>query len=227
MKERRNFARVYDVAERVFPGDVLEAPGLASEDAHRDMVRASLRALGVATAKDLMDYYRIKLADVRPRLAELVDSGDALTVNVEGWKDQAYMVPDSQSHEGLAATALLNPFDNLVWDRNRTERLFDFFYRIEIYTPAPKRIYGYYVLPFMHNNRIVARVDLKANRQSQALEVKACHLEPGAKAAPTARALARELRQMQRWLDLGRIDVTTNGSLAEKLMETMNPVQSQ
>ncbi|MEO8539997.1 MAG: crosslink repair DNA glycosylase YcaQ family protein [bacterium] len=223
VKERRNFARVYDVAERVFSAEMLAAAAMPREDAQRQMLRNSLRALGVATAADLKDYYRLKKAEVMPRLAELVDSHEAVPVSVEGWRDSAFMAPGATAAPAIKATALLSPFDNLIWDRARTERMFGFFYRIEIYTPAEKRIHGYYVLPFMHNNNLAARVDLKANRQANVLEVKAAHLEPGATSRPTARALARELREVQRWLHLDRIDVAVNGSLAPELNLALSP----
>lgn len=221
VKERRNFARVYDVAERVFPSDVLNSAPVPAEEAQRQKLRNSLGALGVATARDLADYYRLKVTGLRPRIQELVDAGDAIPVRVEGWKDPAYLAPGATAAPEVHATALLNPFDNLVWDRSRTERMFNFFYRIEIYTPAEKRVHGYYVLPFMHDNDIVARVDLKANRQASVLEVKAAHLEPGAKAPRTAAALARELKSLRRWLGLGRIEVSVNGSLAPGLIRAL------
>ncbi len=179
VKERRNFARVYDLAERVFPPDMLSG-GPTREVAHRQWVRNSLKAMGVATKKDLADYYRVKIADVIPRIEELIELGEAREVAVEGWKDVAYLDTAVTSAPDLNPRAILNPFDNLVWDRARTERLFDFFYRIEIYTPAAKRVHGYYVLPFMNEGRIVARIDLKANRQASSLQVQAAHLEPGA-----------------------------------------------
>lgn len=227
VKERRNFTRVYDVAERVFPSEVLEQPAIPREEAQRQMLRHSLRALGVGTLKDLRDYYRFrKIAEPAARLEELVDSGDAIPIRVEGWKDPAFLDPDVTSVPEVSATALLSPFDNLIWDRGRTDRMFGFFYRIEIYTPAEKRVHGYYVLPFMHGNEIVARVDLKANRQASVLEVRAAHLEPGAKSARTASALARELKSMRRWLGLDAIDVSVNGSLAPALIRALGGAAS-
>lgn len=217
VKERRNFARVYDLAERVFP-HLVARPALPLEDAQRGMVRNGLRAMGIATAKDIADYYHLKVAEVRARLPELVSAGEAENVRVEGWKDPAYLWHEAEHGVPGHATAVLSPFDNLVWaPRGRSERLFDFFYTIELYTPAEKRVYGYYVLPFMHEGRIAARVDLKANRQAKALEVRASHLEPGAAEKKTARALAKELRTMARWLGLERIEVLPAGSLAAAL----------
>ena len=217
VRDRRNFARVYDLAERVFPAAVLERPGHAKEDAERQVLRNSLRSVGLGTVNDLRYAYRVGAANARQRMAELADAGHARPVRVEGWKDDAYL--DSSIHEvpDVSATALLSPFDNLVWDRPRNERLFGFNYRIEIYTPAPKRVYGYYVLPFMHENAMAARVDLKANRQASALQVQAAHLEPGGQAARTASALSRELRSMARWLGMERVVVEPRGDLAVAL----------
>lgn len=216
VRERRNFARVYDLPERVFGDDVVAAR-MSPADAHREILRKSAAALGVGTARDLADYYRLKAGEAKPRLAELIDSGELTRVAVEGWTEPAYLSPSASSEPTAKATALMSPFDSLVWFRERTERLFGFHYRIEIYTPEPKRRFGYYVLPFLHNNRIVARVDLKANRQAHCLEVKASHLEPGAPPVATARALMKELRLMQRWLGLGRIAVAPKGDLAPAL----------
>ncbi len=222
VKERRNFARVYDLTERVFPVEVLAAPGHTPEDAQRQMVRYSAKALGVATLADLRDYYRLKAVEVTPRVRELVEAGELVPTTVEGWKEKAYRWHQAELAPGLRATALLSPFDNLIWDRKRTERMFGFHYRIEIYTPAPQRVFGYYVLPFMADNELAARVDLKANRQAKVLEVKAAHLEPVAKAAPTARALARELRLVAKWLGFERIVVEDKGELAPALGRIIN-----
>lgn len=221
VKERRNFARVYDLAERVFP-HLVSGGALEEDDAHRQMARNALRAMGVATVKDIADYYHLLVAEVRPRVRELVDSGDVEAVKVEGWKDAAYLWHEAEHTPPAHATAILSPFDNLVWaPRSRSERLFDFSYTIELYTPAPKRVYGYYVLPFLHEGRIAGRVDLKANRQAGTLEVRASHLEPGAAEKKTARGLAKELRTMARWLGLEQIEVFEAGSLAPALRATL------
>jgi len=217
VKERRNFARVYDLAERVFP-HLVTGERLPAADAHRQMVANSLRAMGVATVKDIADYYHLLVAEVRPRVLELVAQGSVESVRVEGWKDAAYLWHEADHTPPAHATAILSPFDNLVWaPRNRSERIFDFSYTIELYTPAAQRVYGYYVLPFLHEGRIAARVDLKANRQARTLEVRGSHLEPGAPEKKTARALAKEMRTMARWLGMDRIDVFESGPLAGAL----------
>jgi len=223
VRERRNFARVYDLAERVFPPEVLARPALTEHEAQRQQLRNSLDALGVATERDLADYYRLKLTAIRPRIKELVDAGEAVPVAVEGWKEPAFLAPGIDAVPEVRATAILSPFDNLIWDRARTERMFGFYYRIEIYTRPEKRVHGYYVLPFMHNNQLAARVDLKANRQASVLEVRAAHLEPGANARRTAAALARELKRMRQWLALDGVEVWVNGSLAPALIQALGP----
>jgi len=223
VRDRKNFARVYDMAERVFPPEIREAPMLTKADAQRQMVRNSLRALGVATMKDLADYYRILKAEVSPRIGELVDSGEASVVRVEGWKEPAYLAAGADPPGPVAASTILSPFDPLVWDRHRTERFFGFHYRIEIYTPAPLRKYGYYVLPFLMNEQIAARVDLKNNRQSGVLEVKATHLEPGQPRAKVARGLARELKLAARWVGAKSVSVERSGDLAEALANVVEP----
>ena len=223
VRERRNFTRVYDLAERVFPPEVLARPALTEHEAQRQQLRNSLDALGVATERDLADYYRLKLTAIRPRMNELVDAGEAVPLRVEGWKEPAFLAPGIAQAPASRATAILSPFDNLIWDRARTERIFGFFYRIEIYTRPEKRVHGYYVLPFMHNNQLAARVDLKANRQASVLEVRAAHLEPGANAARTAAALTRELKRIGEWLALDGIEVWVNGSLAPALVRALGP----
>lgn len=218
VRERRNFARVYDVTERVFP-HLMDRRPLPAADAQRQMARNALRAMGVATVKDIADYYHLLVGEVRPRARELVEMGEAEEVRVEGWKDPAYLWPAADVSRPKHATAILSPFDNLVWaPRNRSERIFDFNYTIELYTPAPKRVYGYYVMPFLHEGRIVARVDLKANRQSSTLQVQSAHLERGAPAARTSAALARELKSMAQWLELDRIEASERGDLAGRLI---------
>ncbi|MGH9244077.1 MAG: winged helix-turn-helix domain-containing protein [Acidimicrobiales bacterium] len=214
---RSSFERLYDLTERVLPPAILSAPTPDEADAKRRLLQIAARALGVATAADLADYFRIKKADARLRLAELVEEGALLPVEVEGWPEPAYLHSEARLPRRVSAGALLSPFDSLVWERDRTERLFGFRYRIEIYTPAPKRIYGYYVLPFLLGDQLVARIDLKADRKGGALLALGSHTEPPHDAAAIAGPLAEELRAMASWRGLERIEVGDRGDLAPAL----------
>ncbi|MER8380737.1 winged helix-turn-helix domain-containing protein [Mesorhizobium sp. M1399] len=215
---RRGFERFYDLPERVLPPTVLALPVPSPADAHRELLRISARAHGVATAGDLRDYFRLSPADIKGRIEELVEAGDLLPVSVEGWSKTAYLHKDARLPRRIEARALLAPFDPVVFERSRTERLFDFHYRIEIYTPAEKRQYGYYVLPFLLGDSIVGRVDLRADRPAGVLRVHAAYSEPGAP-PQTAAALFEELKQMQGWLGLERIEVTAAGDLGQPLAD--------
>ncbi|TKD35000.1 MAG: winged helix-turn-helix domain-containing protein [Mesorhizobium sp.] len=213
---RRGFERLYDLPERVLPPAILALPVPSPEDAHRELLRISARAHGVATAGDLRDYFRLSPADIKGRIEELVDAGDLLPVRVEGWDKPAYLYKDARFPRKIKARTLLAPFDPVVFERARTERLFDFRYRIEIYTPAEKRQYGYYVLPFLLGERIAARIDLKADRPAGVLRVHAAYAEPGAP-PQTAAELFEELKLTQGWLGLERIEVTPAGDLGSAL----------
>ncbi len=213
---RRGFERVYDLPERVLPAAILNAATPSPAEAHRELLRLAAAALGVATASDLRDYFRLDLADANPRIAELVEAGELLNVTVEGWNGPSYLDPLARRPRRVAACALLAPFDPLIWDRSRTERLFGFRYRLEIYTPAAKRQHGYYVLPFLLGDRLVARVDLKSSRATGKLLVLAAHTEPHAPDV-TAEALAGELWTMARWLGLDEVEVRAIGDFAGPL----------
>ena len=217
VKERLpNFQRVYDLSERVIPERYL-GQRVGTLDAQRELLKIAARACGVASASDLADYFRISPREARPRIGELVENGDLREVEVEGWSETGYLGAGARIPRNVDAAALLSPFDPLVWCRPRAERLFGFHYRIEIYVPAAKRRWGYYVLPFLLGDRLVARVDLKAERKNSTLSVRAAYREDHAGPSETASALAAELRQLADWLSLERIQVGRRGNLANPL----------
>lgn len=213
---RRNFERVYDVTERVIPAQVLAQPTPTEQDAHRELLLRAARACGVGTVGDLADYFRIRNPQARPRVAELVEDGRLAEVTVEGWRQPAYTLPDVVIPRTTSTRALLVPFDPLIWERDRTLRLFGFHYRVEIYVPAPKRAFGYYVLPFLLGDALVARVDLKSDRQAGVLRVMGAFAEPDAP-AQTAEELMAELRGLAHWLGLSDVAVEARGDLAATL----------
>jgi uncharacterized protein YcaQ len=213
---RGNFERVYGLPERVLPKAIHEAPTPDRADACRQLLAISARAMGVATERDLRDYFRLGLADARQGVAELVEAGILQKVAVKGWDQPAYLWPAARRPRSIKASALLSPFDNLIWFRERTERMFGVRVRLEIYTPAHKRTHGYYVLPFLQDEAITARVDLKADRKAGKLLVLAAHAEPEANGETAAR-LARELSLMASWLGLSAVEIRPSGDLAPSL----------
>jgi uncharacterized protein YcaQ len=218
---RQGFERVYDLTERVLPAAVLALPVPARVDAQRELVRLAARAHGVATLRDLRDYYRMRVDETAVAVTALVEEGELLPVEVEGWQQPAYLSREARVPRRVPASALLSPFDPLVWERSRASRMFGFDYRIEIYVPAARRVHGYYVLPFLHDEALRARVDLKSDRQAGVLRVQASWLEPGSDAASTAQALAGELRLAARWQGLPDVVVEPRGDLAPVLAATV------
>ena len=228
VRRPRDFAREYDLPERVLPSSALDAPTPSEHEARKELLGIAARAMGVATLEDMSDYHRQNLAPsadpakrglrgLMPLVDELVDDGVLTPVGVERWTKPAYLHRDAKLPRAVDARALLSPFDSLVWFRPRNERLFDFHYRIEIYTPAPKRVYGYYVLPFLLGDRLVGRVDLKADRAAGVLRVQGAHVEPDAAAGTVVGPLVEELRLMAGWLQLDTVATTDRGELAAAL----------
>lgn len=227
---RRNFERLYDIPERIFPREVLKAKAVPAHDARKELLVRAATAMGVGTARDIAMYFHIdqwwdrasangmrKPVKTQLLFDELVEDGRLERVEVEGWTRPAYVAAGAKVPRAIDARAIVSPFDPLMWERKWTKSVFDFDYQIEIYVPAPKRIYGYYVLPFVLGDRFAGRVDLKADRKASNLLVHAAYLEDGRKPKDVAAALADELRSMARWLDLERISVAPKGSLAKPL----------
>ena len=214
---RVNFQRLYDLPERVLPPEVLARHPADPDASARALVLRSASALGVATEPDLRDYYRLGPARSQQAVAELVEGGELEPVAVRGWRAPAYRLPGTRIPRQISGRALLCPFDPLIWERDRTERIFGFRYRIEIYVPEPKREYGYYVFPFLLDGELVARVDLKADRAAGVLLVPGAFAEPGVDTARVTAELAAELRTMAAWLGLDAIAVGGRGNVSAQL----------
>ncbi|MTD13732.1 winged helix-turn-helix domain-containing protein [Nakamurella sp. YIM 132087] len=210
---RRGFERHYDLLERVLPPSLLEVSVPDPAQAHRVLVERAARAHGIGTVKDLADYYRMSVAATTAAVTSLAADGILEPVQVPGWRSVAWVHAEARRPRTVQGSALLCPFDPLVWERQRTERLFGMRYRIEIYTPAPQREYGYYVFPLLAGDELVGRFDLKADRATGRLLVQASWLEPGADPATAATTAARELRRMADWLELPEIEVVERGNL--------------
>ncbi|MFJ4343919.1 winged helix-turn-helix domain-containing protein [Pseudomonas sp. NPDC089401] len=218
---RRGFERLYDVPEKVLPKAILEQAVPTEAEAHQDLMLHAAAALGVATERDLRDYFRLEPGQGRAALAELVADGRLQPVEVQGWKQLAYSAGAPRIPRRIEASALLSPFDSLVWERNRTERLFDFRYRLEIYTPAHKRVYGYYVLPFLNRERIAARLDLRAERAQGQLAVHAVHGESIPLDEEGYQALAVTLLRLARWLGLERVQANCPRAEGSRLRQAL------
>lgn len=215
-----NFQRVYDLPERVIPTEHLHQ-SLSDDDARRELLLTAAKASGVATLKDLADYYRMTATDAKPRIDELVESGCLVPVTVEGWNEPAYLAASTHIPREIDAATLLSPFDPLVWYRPRAERLFGFFYRIEIYVPEQQRKWGYYVLPFLLGDRVVARVDLKADRAAGALLVRRSHTEACCDESTCLPRLANELDQLRQWLQLEHVKIECSGRFSRRLQSAI------
>ncbi len=218
---RPAFERIYDLTENVIPAEILNLPTPSEPEIFRELLRLSASALGLGTEFDLRDYFRLPVAETKIALAELVENGDLIPVKVEDWKPQAYLHPSAKLPKTAGGTALVSPFDPIVWDRDRAERLFNFHYRIEIYTPQEKRKFGYYVLPFLDGDRFAGRVCLKADRQAKVLRANASHIEPHADIAETAEALSNELLLMAEWLGLDGVEIMPKGELAQHVKNAL------
>jgi uncharacterized protein YcaQ len=221
-----DFARVYDLIERMLPAEVLARTPLPEFEACKELLVLAAQYHGVGTLNDLADYHRLTPTRCKQALAELVEEGRLAPVTVQGWERPAYLHPDARLPRRVAARSLLSPFDPVVWYRDRALRLFGFHYRIEIYTPPAKRQYGYYVLPFLLGNELVGRVDLKADRANGALLVQSAWVEPGMDVQMVARELLQELREMQSWLELDRLKLTGRGDLGPTLARLVAPSRS-
>ncbi len=215
-ERRPDFSRTYDVVERLVPPEHRDR-AIAREEAERALLRQAARAYGVGTVDDLADYYRMPIREARPRIAELVEAGELREVRVEGWRQPAFLDPEAVVPDQINFASLLSPFDPVVWYRKRAARLFEFEYRVEIFVPREKRRWGYYVLPFLLGDRLVARVDVKADRALRRLLVLAAYVERHARPAPVADALAVELKTMAGWLGLESVSVGNQGELARPL----------
>jgi hypothetical protein len=213
----RNFHRVYDLPERVIPTEHLEAEAVSKEDAYRELLVLAAQHHGVGTVKDLADYYRLNVPIARKVAAGLEREGALERVEIDGWRGPVFLDPGARTPRRVEGSALLSPFDPIVWERDRAERLFGFRYRIEIYVPEPQRAHGYYVLPYLFDGDLIARVDLKAHRNAGLLEVRSAFIEDDGDAGAIVPALAGDLEQMAAWLGLGDVKVANKGNLAGRL----------
>ena len=217
----RNFTRLYDAPERMIEAPNLEAPALSKDEAHRVLLRDAVVHHGIGTVHDIADYFRLNMSRSVPILAQMAESGEIEEVEIPGWGGPVYLDPQAVRPRRIEGATLLSPFDPITWYRERAERLFGFEYRIEIYVPEPKRIYGYYTLPFMLDGELVGRVDLKADRKRKALLVRSSWREEGVDPVRVAAALSGELETFASWLQLTDIEVGEKGNLASALRRSL------
>jgi len=218
-----DFGRVYDLTERVIPAEVLALPTPSEHDARKELLVMAASYHGIGTFEDLADYHRLNRPATRPLVAELIEEGRLVETSVDGWSKPALMHPDAHLPRWVRARALLSPFDPVVWERDRAERIFGFRYRIEIYVPQPKRIFGYYVLPFLLGDKLVGRLDLKSDRAEGRLLVRGAYGEPGIDEVEVASEMAAELVEMATWLGLDHgVDVAGRGDLAPALASAVS-----
>jgi uncharacterized protein YcaQ len=218
---RDGFERIYDLTERVIPAEILALPTPKEGESFRSLMLLSAKALGLGTEIDLRDYFRLPVAEARTALQALVGDGQLIETKVETWAKPAYLLPGTRIPKKAGGTALLTPFDPLVWNRDRAERLFNFHYRIELYTPEHKRKFGYYVLPFLYGEDLAARFCLKADRENGVLRVNTAHHEERHATPELATAAAAELHRMADWLGLQDLQVAKKGNLAGALAKQM------
>lgn len=217
-RRQKNFQRVYDLPDRII-AECHRHESVERTDAERELLRKASLSLGIATVRDLADYYRMTVRDATPRVQELVEEGVLTEVSVDGWPENAFLAAGTRSPHKISGASLLSPFDPVVWFRPRAERLFEFKYRIEIYVPAAKRKWGYYVLPFRQGDQLTARVDLKADRNASVLQVQNAHLESIADPRSTADALRHELRGMADWLGLEHVAIKKANAFEKTLAD--------
>ena len=219
IRRRGNFVKEFDLLERIVPSEVLARPTPTAEEAQRELLVRSAHALGVGTAGDLIDYYRLPVREGRVRLQEVVETGELETVSVEGWSEPGYVHPGARLPRAVEAVTVLSPFDPVVWNRDRAARLWGFDYRIEIYVPASKRVYGYYVLPVLDGERLVGRLDLKADRAAGALRVLGAFAEPQVDHGPLAERLGPHLVELARFVGVDEVRYGSRGDLVAALRE--------
>lgn len=203
IRRRRGFVKEFDVLDRIVPAEILALPTPSEEEAHRQLLRRAAASFGIGAAPDLIDYYRLPKRPAKERLAELVENGDLVEVEVEGWNRPAFLHPDAARPRSIDACTFVSPFDPVVWFRERGERLFDFEYKIEIYVPADQRRFGYYVLPLLLGDRIVGRCDLKTDRVDGVLRVLSAFSEDRADTSDVVDAMRRALDDLAVFVGAG------------------------